>query len=73
MTDNIALIASVGRKMVRSPGISGKLLGALGENRVNIRMISQGAEELSIIVGVENADFEKTIRVLYDSFMTVDA
>ena len=73
MTDNIALIASVGRKMVRSPGISGKLLGALGENRVNIRMISQGAEELSIIVGVENTDFEKTIRVLYDSFMTVDA
>ena len=72
MTDNIALIASVGRKMVRSPGISGKLLGALGENRVNIRMIAQGAEELSIIVGVENADFEKTIRVLY-GFVAVDA
>ena len=69
MADNIALIASVGRKMVRNPGICGKIFQALGENRVNIRMIAQGAEEISIIVGVENADFEKTIRVLYDGFV----
>ena len=69
MADNIALIASVGRKMVRNPGICGKIFQALGENGVNIRMIAQGAEEISIIVGVENADFEKTIRVLYDGFV----
>ena len=69
MADDIALIASVGRKMVRNPGICGKIFQALGENGVNIRMIAQGAEEISIIVGVENADFEKTIRVLYDGFV----
>ena len=69
MADDIALIASVGRRMVRNPGICGKIFQALGENRVNIRMIAQGAEEISIIVGVENADFEKTIRVLYDGFV----
>lgn len=55
--------------MVRNPGICGKIFQALGENGVNIRMIAQGAEEISIIVGVENADFEKTIRVLYDGFV----
>lgn len=33
---------------------------------LNIRTIAQGADELSIIVGVENCDFEKAIRVLYD-------
>ena len=32
-------------------------------------MISQGPEELNIIVGVNNADFEKTVRVIYDSFV----
>ena len=68
MADDIALIASVGRKMVRNPGICGKIFQALGENGVNIRMIAQGAEEISIIVGVENCDFEKAIRVLYDGF-----
>ena len=32
-------------------------------------MIAQGSEEISIIVGVDNRDFERTIRTLYDGFM----
>lgn len=69
VTDNIALIAAVGRKMAFIPGVSGKLFGALGANEINIRMIAQGPDEINIIVGVENPDFEKTIRILYDSFI----
>lgn len=56
-------------KMAFRPGISGKIFAALGENGISIRMISQGPEELNIIVGVDNADFEKTVRVLYESFV----
>ena len=66
--DNIALVAAVGRKMSSRPGTSGKLFQALGEHGLNIRTIAQGADELSIIVGVENKDFETAIRVLYDGF-----
>lgn len=66
--DNIALVAAVGRKMTFRPGISGKIFKALGENSVNIRTIAQGADELSIIVGVENERFETAIRVLYEGF-----
>ena len=66
--DGIALVAAVGRKMPSRPGTSGKLFQALGEHGLNIRTIAQGADELSIIVGVENCDFEKAIRVLYDGF-----
>jgi len=66
--DGISLVAAVGRKMTSRPGISGKLFKALGDNGVNIRTIAQGADELSIIVGVENADFEKAIQVLYEGF-----
>ena len=69
VTDNIALIATVGRRMAFIPGISGKIFGALGAKNINIRMIAQGPDEINIIVGVENRDFEKTIRVLYDSFI----
>ena len=39
-----------------------------GQAGINIRTIAQGADELSIIVGVENADFENAIRVLYERF-----
>ena len=66
--DSIALVAAVGRKMTFRPGTSGRLFKALGENGVNIRTIAQGADELSIIVGVGNSDFETAIRVLYESF-----
>ena len=50
-------------------GFSGKIFAKLGENGVNIRMITQGPEELNIIVGVEEKDFEQAIRVLYNSFV----
>ena len=66
--DGIALVGAVGRKMTSRPGTSGKLFQALGQQGLNIRTIAQGADELSIILGVENRDFEKAIRVLYDGF-----
>jgi aspartate kinase len=69
LTDGISVVAAVGRKMAYQPGSSGALFAALGQNGINIRMITQGPEELNIIVGVNNADFEKTVRVIYDSFV----
>ena len=66
--DNIALVAAVGRKMTFKPGTSGTIFKALGEEGVNIRTIAQGADELSIIVGVDNSQFETTVRLLYNGF-----
>ena len=67
--DQIAVVAAVGRKMAFRPGISGKIFAALGEAGINIRMINQGPDELNIIFGVDNRDFKKAIRVLYESFV----
>ena len=67
-SDQLAVVAAVGRKMAFRPGISGKIFGALGEAGINIRMINQGPDELNIIFGVDNKDFAQAIRVLYDSF-----
>ena len=69
VTEHIAIVAAVGRKMAYQPGVSGKIFAKLGENGVNIRMITQGPEELNIIVGVEEKNFEQAIRVLYNSFV----
>ena len=69
VSDEIALISTVGRNMSSRPGISGRLFAALGNNDINIRMIAQGSDEINIIVGVENKDFEKTIAVIYDGFI----
>lgn len=67
--DKVALIAAVGRAMKSVPGMSGKLLSEFGRNEINIKVISQSADELSIVVGVENKDFEKAIKCIYDRFI----
>lgn len=67
--NDIALIATVGRHMSSRPGISGQLFAELGKNDINIRMIAQGSDEINIIVGVENKDFEKTTKVIYERFV----
>lgn len=69
VTEDIAIVAVVGRKMAYKPGMSGRLFAALGQSKINIRMISQSCEELNIIAGVSNEDFEKAVRVLYSSFV----
>ncbi|MBE6624488.1 MAG: aspartate kinase [Ruminococcaceae bacterium] len=66
ISNDISLIAIVGRKLASNIGIAGKIFTALGENEINIRMIEQGADEINIIVGVNDKDFKKAIRVLYN-------
>lgn len=66
--ENIALIATVGRRMTLRTGVAARLFTALGEAGVNIRMIDQGSSEMNIIVGVENKDFEKAVRAIYSAF-----
>ena len=66
--DELAVVTAVGRHMANTPGISGKLFGALGKAGINIRFITQSPDELNIIFGVENKDFKRSIQVLYDKF-----
>lgn len=68
--DHLAQIAVVGRGMQAHPGISGKLFAEFGRCGINIRTINQGADELCIVVGVENRDFEKAIRCIYQKFIS---
>ncbi len=65
---NIALLAVVGRGMVRSKGIAARLLGAIAAADINIRLIDQGSSEMNIIVGVDEADFARTMRAIYVEF-----
>ncbi|MBQ7220350.1 MAG: aspartate kinase [Synergistaceae bacterium] len=66
----IALIAVVGRSMKSQTGTAAKIFRALADERINVRMIDQGASELNIIVGVLNEDFERAIRSIYRIFVT---
>lgn len=72
VVDDLALISTVGRNMIGRPGVSGSLFAALGQEGVSIRMIAQGSDEVNIIVGVRDSDFERAIRAIYRAFSDGD-
>lgn len=69
VSSNMAIIATVGRGMIRQVGVSAKLFAALARSHVNVRMIDQGSSEINIIVGVENDDFEKAVKAIYTALV----
>lgn len=67
--EHIAMIAVVGRGMVRNKGTAARIFRALAESKINIKMIDQGSSELNIIVGVEEKDFHAALRAIYAEFV----
>ncbi len=66
--DGLALVAVVGQGMVRNIGTASRIISSVANAHVNIRMMDQGTRENNIILSVEEADFEKTVRVIYNEF-----
>lgn len=67
--DHVALVAVVGRGMRQLPGASGRFLSEFGRNGINIKIITQCADELSVVVGVAEEDFGKAIACIYQRFI----
>jgi aspartate kinase len=66
--DGLAVIAVVGRGMVRTKGTAARIFSAIAQADVNIRMLDQGSSELNIILGVSESDYEAAIRAIYQEF-----
>ncbi|MBE6563126.1 MAG: ACT domain-containing protein, partial [Ruminococcaceae bacterium] len=67
--EGFAIIAVVGRGMIKSKGTAARIFKACADNDINIRMIDQGSSELNIIIGVMEEDFEKAIKAIYNEFV----
>ena len=67
--DGLALLAVVGRGMVKAKGTAARVFSAISAAGINIRMIDQGSSELNIIIGVEEYDLEKALVAIYNEFV----
>ena len=67
--ENLALIAIVGRGMIKAKGTAARIFSALANAGVNIRMIDQGSCELNIIVGVDEHDYITALKAIYNEFV----
>ncbi|MBR2952276.1 MAG: aspartate kinase [Clostridia bacterium] len=67
--DNIALLAVVGRGMVKTKGTAARIFRAISEASINIRIIDQGSSELNVILGVEEKDYLSALKAIYREFV----
>jgi bifunctional aspartokinase / homoserine dehydrogenase 1 len=68
VTQDLAILAVVGDGMTGMPGVSGKVFSALGNARINVRAIAQGASERNISVVVDGAHATRALRAAHASF-----
>ena len=64
---DLATIAIVGENMKRTPGIAGKLFGALGRGGINVIACAQGASETNISFVTDLKSLRKALNVIHDS------
>ena len=67
--DGLALVAVVGRGMIKAKGTAARVCDALARADINIRMIDQGSSELNIIVGVSEDEYEDAVTAIYGEFV----
>ena len=65
---NKAIMCVIGEGMRHTLGIAGRTFTALGKNKINVEMISQGASEINITFIVDGRDAEKAVKVLHKEY-----
>jgi bifunctional aspartokinase / homoserine dehydrogenase 1 len=65
---NISLLKLQGNGMVGVPGVSARLFGALGSQKVNVVLISQASSEHSICIAVIDKDAKKAKEAVDTEF-----
>jgi aspartate kinase len=61
-----AIVCLVGENIRETPGIAGKVFGAMSD--INIRMISQGASEINLTFVIEEDDVPRAVTRLHEIF-----
>lgn len=70
--ENKSIIAVIGERMSRKPGIAAKMFRALGKNGINISAIAQGSSELNITAVIDQVHEAKALNALHEIFFRSD-
>ncbi|KAF1361986.1 aspartate kinase-like protein [Lizonia empirigonia] len=67
---DMAIVSLVGKQLKNMIGISGKFFSVLGNNNINIEMISQGASEINISCVIEEREADRALNVVHTNLFT---
>jgi aspartate kinase len=65
-SDDVAIITAVGSGMIHTPGVAGRVFGALGKRGVNVIAIAQGSSEVGISLVVGTQETESAVQAIHD-------
>ncbi|CAG8971924.1 hypothetical protein HYALB_00003259 [Hymenoscyphus albidus] len=68
--NDMAILSLVGAEMKNAIGIAGRMFSTLGENHVNIEMISQGASEINISCVIDAYEATRAMSILHTNLFT---
>ena len=63
---DLAILMIVGEGMHRIIGTANTITHALAESKINLKMMNQGASEISIMFGIDVADADKAVKSTYE-------
>ena len=66
--DNLTMMVIVGEGMREVTGLANKATAALAESNINIRMINQGASEISMIFAIAISDKQRALESMYAKY-----
>jgi aspartate kinase len=64
----VGIVVAVGEKMKGTPGIAGRMFGALGRHGISIIAIAQGTSELSVSFAVQSGEVADAVRTIHGEF-----
>ena len=66
---NLSLITVVGKGMGTVKGIFAKMFTGIANAGIKVRLIEQGTDDLNIIIGVYDDDYEATVKAIYGAMI----
>jgi aspartate kinase len=67
--DDVSIVAVLGRGMIGTPGIAGRVFSTVAKHGINIRMIAQGSSEINISFVIKEKDRNKAVAALHEEFV----
>jgi len=67
-----AIISAIGEGMRSNRGLAGKMFTCLGDEGINIEMISQGANEINMSVVIDMHEQQRALEAVHQTFIEAD-
>ena len=71
--NDLSILAVVGVKMQRTPGIAARIFKALGEESINVIAAAQGSSELNVSIVIKGREEGGALKAIHAAFFKSDA